>query len=57
MYWNVNDNKLFAINEVGYTFPSDGRYRKDLIELNKGNEEQSQIEKKQWRICKGETEN
>ena len=45
VYWNVNDNKLFTINEVGYKCPSDGRYRKDLIELIKGNEEQSQIEK------------
>ena len=44
-YWNVDDNKLFTIYEVGYILPSDGRKREDYIQLVKGNIEKAQEEK------------
>ena len=44
-YWNNDKTKSFTIFNHEFILPSDGRYREDLINLIKGNQEQSQIEK------------
>ena len=44
-YWNNNKTKSLTIFSHEFTLPSDGRYREDLINLIKGNQEQSQSEK------------
>jgi len=49
-YWNNENTKGFTIFSHEFTLPSDGRYRGDLINLIKGNQDQSQIEKEKLEV-------
>ena len=49
-YWNNENTKGFTVFSHKFTLPSDGRYRGDLINLIKGNQEQSQIEKEKLEV-------
>jgi hypothetical protein len=49
-YWNNETTKGFKIYSHNFVCPSDGRFRPDLINLIKGNQEQSQIEKENLEV-------
>ena len=44
-YWEIDDYKLIQMYHYGYLCPSDSSLRPDLINLLKGDQEKSQIEK------------
>ena len=49
-YWNINNCKALTLYSHEFTLPSDGRYRQDLINLIKGDQEKSQIEKENLEV-------
>ena len=49
-YWNIDNVKSFTVYSHPFTLPSDGRYRGDLINLIKGDQEQSQVEKEKLEV-------
>jgi len=49
-YWNNDKIKGFSVFSHEFTCPSDGRYREDLINLIKGDQEKSQIEKEKLEV-------
>ena len=50
-YWNIENIRGFNAYSHKFTLPSDGRFREDLINLIKGNQEQSQIEKEKLEVA------
>ena len=49
-YWNIEKCKSFNVFSHDFTLPSDGRYRPDLINLIKGDQEASQVEKEKLEV-------
>ena len=49
-YWNNYKCKALTVYSHEFTLPSDGRYRGDLINLIKGDQEKSQIEKEKLEV-------
>ena len=49
-YWNIDNVKSFTVYSHPFTLPSDGRYRGDLINLIKGDQEKSQVEKEKLEV-------
>ena len=49
-YWNNYKCKALTVYSHEFTLPSDGRYRGDLINLIKGDQEKSQIEKENLEV-------
>ena len=49
-YWNIEETKGLTMFCHEYTCPSDGSFREDLIDLIKGDQEKSQIEKENLEI-------
>ena len=49
-YWNNDKIKGFTVYSHNYTLPSDGRFRGDLINLIKGDQEASQVEKEKLEV-------
>ena len=49
-YWNIDKCKGFNVFSHEFTCPSDGRYRGDLINLIKGDQEKSQVEKEKLEV-------
>ncbi len=49
-YWNNEKTKAFTVYSHEFIMPSDGRYRGDLINLIKGDQEKSQTEKENLEV-------
>jgi hypothetical protein len=49
-YWSNDKTKSFTVYSHEFTLPSDGRYREDLINLIKGDQEKSQTEKENLEV-------
>lgn len=49
-YWDIKEYQLLPIVKVGYQLPSDGRNRKDLLAVMKGDQETAQAEKEKMEV-------